>query len=139
MSYPRQITCAVGSLSDWVRSNLDSLAWKAGRQIPPSLLCPTAGRLTVHTLICTIEVRPLNGTRRRKHGVQFSEAIGVFSDEAAITIKGDDNTNEERFVTLGVGLKGRILAVVYCWDDRIRIISARAAGRLEREQYEAQR
>jgi len=81
----------------------------------------------------------LNGTRRRKHGVQFSEAIGVFSDEAAITIKGDDNTNEERFVTLGVGLKGRILAVVYCWDDRIRIISARAAGRPEREQYEAQR
>jgi len=56
----------------------------------------------------------------RKHGVHFSEAAEVFSDDAAITIKGDDDTDEERFVTLGVGLKGRILAVVYCYrNDRI--------------------
>ena len=76
----------------------------------------------------------------RKHEVRFSEAIGVFSDDAALTIKDDTSvTHEERFVTIGIGIKGRILAVVYCYrGDRVRIISARAAGPSEREQYEAQ-
>ena len=32
----------------------------------------------------------------RKRGVRFSEAVGVFSDDAAITIKDDDiDTGEE--------------------------------------------
>ena len=77
----------------------------------------------------------------RKHGVRFSEGVGVFSDDAAITIRDEDNdTDEERFVTLGMGVKGCVLAVVYCYrGDRIRIISVRMAGRPEREQYEAQR
>ncbi|MGO9011819.1 MAG: BrnT family toxin [Bryobacteraceae bacterium] len=47
---------------------------------------------------------------------------------------------EERFVTLGVGIKGRVLTVVYCYSgEDIGIISARIAGRPERERYEAQR
>ena len=77
----------------------------------------------------------------RKHGVQFSEAIGVFSDDYAITIKDEESdSDEQRFVTLGMGIKGRLLAVVYCYSgENIRIISARTARRPEREQYEAQR
>ncbi|MGD0773138.1 MAG: BrnT family toxin [Candidatus Solibacter sp.] len=77
----------------------------------------------------------------RKHGVQFSEALGVFSDDYAITIKDDESDrNEQRFVTLGAGIKGRVLVVVYCYrGESLRIISARTAGRLEREKYEAQR
>jgi len=77
----------------------------------------------------------------RKHGVQFSEAIGVFSDEYAITIKDEESDpDEQRFVALGMGIKGRVLAVVYCYGGaNVRMISARAAGRPEREQYEAQR
>jgi uncharacterized DUF497 family protein len=77
----------------------------------------------------------------RKHGVQFSEAVGVFSDDYAITIHDDESEPEEqRFLTLGMGIKGRILVVVYCYSGaNIRIISARTAGRPEREQYEAQR
>ncbi len=77
----------------------------------------------------------------RKHGVQFSEALGVFSDDYAITIKDDESeADEQRFVTLGMGIKGRVLAVAYCYSgENIRIISARTAGRPEREQYEAQR
>ena len=76
-----------------------------------------------------------------KYGVQFTEAVGVFSDEYAITIKDDESDPEEpRFVTLGVGIKGRILTVVYCYRGKnIRIISARKADRHEREQYEADR
>jgi uncharacterized DUF497 family protein len=76
----------------------------------------------------------------RKHGVQFSEALGVFSDDYAITIKDDESdSSEQRLITLGMGIKGRILVVVYCnRGENLRIISARTAGRLEREQYEAQ-
>jgi uncharacterized DUF497 family protein len=81
------------------------------------------------------------GTNVRKHGVQFSEAVGVFSDDYAITINDDvSEPDEQRFVTLGMGIKRRILVVVYCYSgEDIRIISARTAGRTEREQYEAQR
>lgn len=77
----------------------------------------------------------------QKHGVRFAEAEGVFSDDMAITIRdGDSDPNEERFVTLGMGFRGRVLVVVYCYrGDDIRIISARTATRNEREQYEAQR
>ena len=77
----------------------------------------------------------------RKHGVQFSEALGVFSDDYAITINDNESDPDaQRFVALGVGIKGRVLVVVYCYSgDNIRIISARTAGRAEREQYEAQR
>jgi hypothetical protein len=77
----------------------------------------------------------------RKHGVQFSEAVGVFSDDYAITIHDDESDlDERRFLTLGKGIKGRILVVVYCYSgENIRIISARSAGRPERDQYEAQR
>ena len=77
----------------------------------------------------------------RKHGVQFSEAVGVFSDDYAITMNDDESDpDQQRFLTLGMGIKGRILVVVYCYsDENIRIISARTAGRPECEQYEAQR
>lgn len=73
--------------------------------------------------------------------MQFSEAAGVFGDDYAITINDDESSpDERRFVTLGMGIKGRILVVVYCYSgENIRIISARTAGRGEVEQYEAQR
>jgi uncharacterized DUF497 family protein len=77
----------------------------------------------------------------RKHWVQFSEAVGVFSDDYAITINDNESDPDaQRFLTLGMGIKGRILVVVYCYSGKnIRIISARTAGRPERDQYEAQR
>ena len=77
----------------------------------------------------------------RKHGVQFSEAVGVFSDDYAMTMNDDESDpDEQRFLALGMGIKGRILVVVYCHTaDKIRIISARTAERPEREQYEAKR
>jgi uncharacterized DUF497 family protein len=77
----------------------------------------------------------------RKHGVQFSESVSVLGDDYAITIIDDESdSDEKRFVTLGMGLKERVLVVVYCYNgENIRIISARTAERSEREQYEAQR
>jgi uncharacterized DUF497 family protein len=73
--------------------------------------------------------------------VQVSEALGVFGDDYAITIVDDESdSDEQRFVTLGRGLKWRVLVIVYCYNgENIRIVSARTAERPERERYEAQR
>jgi uncharacterized DUF497 family protein len=74
----------------------------------------------------------------RKHGVSFAEAEPVFADEYADTIADDESDpNELRFLSIGTGLKGRVLVVAYCYrDGRIRIISARQAEAHERRQYE---
>jgi uncharacterized DUF497 family protein len=72
----------------------------------------------------------------RKHGVSFADAVTVFSDDLAITVK-DDNPDEERFVTMGMDALGRVLVVVYTWrGNRVRPIMARKATKSEREQYE---
>lgn len=72
----------------------------------------------------------------RKHGIDFADAVSVFSDDLAITIS-DERFDEERFVTIGVDAFGRFLVVVYTLrDDEIRIISARKATRQEQQQYE---
>ncbi len=81
------------------------------------------------------------GINYRKHGVRMPEAIQVFDDPYAITIRDEESDpNEQRFVTLGMGTMGRLLVVVYTWrGENIRIISARPAEAHEREQYEAER
>ena len=66
----------------------------------------------------------------------FADAVSVFSDDLAITIP-DERFDEERFVTIGVDVFGRVLVVVYTMrGDEIRFISARKATRQERQQYE---
>ena len=71
-----------------------------------------------------------------KHGVAFSDAVGVFEDPHAVTID-DPHPDEHRFVTLGVDFLGRVLVV--CWaarGDDIRLISARRATPGERTTYD---
>jgi len=70
-----------------------------------------------------------------KHGVRFADAIGVFSDPYAITIR-DDDSEEVRYVTMGMDITLQIIVVSYTWrDHKIRIISARRASRPERRKY----
>ena len=72
----------------------------------------------------------------KKHGVYFSDAVSVFSDDHALTIE-DDYPAEQRFITLGMDIFGRVLVVIYTWrGDDIRIITARKATPRERKQYE---
>jgi uncharacterized DUF497 family protein len=72
----------------------------------------------------------------RKHGIDFADAVSVFSDDLALTIP-DERFDEERFVTIGLDGFGRILVVVYTLrGEAIRVISARKASRQERQQYE---
>ena len=85
----------------------------------------------------TFEWDPRKATANlRKHGVDFTDAATVFSDDLALTIIADD-PDEERFVTIGRDELGRILVVVYAWrQETIRVISARKANSRERKQYE---
>ena len=72
-------------------------------------------------------------------GVTFDEAQHVLLDPFALTREDSDADNEQRFVTLGMGSKTRILMVVYTYrEETIRIISAWKANEPQRRRYESQ-
>lgn len=72
---------------------------------------------------------------RRKHGIEFADAVGVFEDPYALT-RTDIEQAEERFVTLGRDFLDRVVVVVWTADgDVLRPISARGATARERRQY----
>ena len=79
------------------------------------------------------------GINFRRHGVRMPEAIPVFDDPCALTIKdAESDPNEQRFVTIGMGATGRLLVVIYTYrGENIRIISARPAEPHECKEYEA--
>jgi uncharacterized DUF497 family protein len=47
----------------------------------------------------------------RKHGVDFADATGALEDPLAVT-RPDLRAEEERWVTVGVDLLGRVVVVV---------------------------
>jgi hypothetical protein len=72
-------------------------------------------------------------------GVTFEEAKSVLLDPYALTQEDTDAEGEQRFVSLGMGGKGRILVTVWMLrSERIRIISAWKANQLQRRRYEQQ-
>ena len=72
-------------------------------------------------------------------GVTFEEAQRVLLDPFALTREDSDSENEQRFVTLGMGSKTRVLMVVYTYrEETIRIISAWKANEPQRRRYESQ-
>jgi uncharacterized protein len=76
---------------------------------------------------------------RRKHGIDFADAIGVVTDPLAVTLI-DDEAGEDRFVTIGRDTLGRIMVVVYTWaGENVRLISARRATAGERATYGEER
>ena len=89
----------------------------------------------------SIRIRDLDARQKsnyKKHRVKFSDAVGVFEDENAITIQ-DEQKGEDRFITIGRDFLSRILVVVYTFRDIvIRIISARKAVAREKKMYEEQ-
>jgi uncharacterized protein len=70
-----------------------------------------------------------------KHGVSFPEATAVFGDPRAID--APDRYEPERFVIIGMSDHARVLFVVHAErGDRIRLISARRASKIQRRLYE---
>jgi uncharacterized protein len=73
-----------------------------------------------------------------KHSIDFADAKDVFDDPAARTYASPRSEAERRYMT--VGKVGRtVMAVVFTLRGLvIRIISARAASRDERQRYGSQ-
>ncbi len=81
-------------------------------------------------------------TNLRKHGVSFEEASSVFRDRNAISIFDEaHSTTEERWITLGLSDRGKIIVVVHTFTEidnencSVRIISARKATKSEVDTY----
>jgi uncharacterized DUF497 family protein len=70
-------------------------------------------------------------------GVTFEEAREVLFDPCVLTREDGDAEGEQRFVSLGMGAKGRVLVVVWTLrGERIRLISAWKANQPQRRRYE---
>lgn len=75
---------------------------------------------------------------RRKHGVDFEEAITVFADRLAATVDDPDHSEkEQRLLTVGYSIRGRLLFVYHVdRGDVVRVISARPATAREASKHE---
>ena len=62
----------------------------------------------------------------KKHQVDFEEASTVFDDPQFITFLDEEHsTDEERYITLGLSNKGRLIMAAHTErNNHIRIISA---------------
>jgi uncharacterized DUF497 family protein len=69
-------------------------------------------------------------------GISFEEAATSFADPDALLL--EDKLHSERAVLIGISARLRVLFTVFVElaMDRIRIVSARKATRLERRRYE---
>ena len=79
-----------------------------------------------------------NAANKLKHrGISLAETEPVFHDERALTFQ-DDHHDEQRWITMGLDGKGRLLVVAYTYRDPnlVRVISARLASKNERRQYQ---
>ena len=77
-------------------------------------------------------------SNERKQNVSFPEAQTVFADRLSLTGYDPDYSDvEDRYITMGTSLEGRLLVVSHTdRENRVRIISAREASRRERKDYE---
>lgn len=77
-------------------------------------------------------------TNFRKHKVSFEEAATALDDQLSVTKPDPDHSiTENRFLTLGLSSRKRLILVAHTEDhEEIRIISARLPTRSERDAYE---
>ena len=80
-----------------------------------------------------------DSVNRKKHGLSFKEAAGLFrSDKEFLEIYDEEHSDEEdRFIAVGRIRRG-VVVVVYVEreDEVIRILSARMATKNERQHFE---
>jgi uncharacterized DUF497 family protein len=74
----------------------------------------------------------------RNHRVSFADAAVALEDPRALTVADPDASGEQRFVSLGSDLNGRLLVTIFTSRGRLtRIVSSRKASRNERRAYES--
>ena len=61
---------------------------------------------------------------REKHGVAFDEAATVFADLKALSIFDPEHSeSEDRWITMGISEKGRLLMVIHTFREEREILS----------------
>ncbi len=77
-------------------------------------------------------------SNKQKHGISFEEAESVFFDPLATSFVDEVHSKTEtREFIVGHSRQSRLLVVCFTErQDGIRLISARVATRLERQDYE---
>ena len=75
----------------------------------------------------------------KKHGVDFYEAMTVWSADYRLELLNSDEAQTEiRWIRIGYSIKAKLLVVIYTEKnegEQIRIISARSATKKEELQY----
>jgi uncharacterized DUF497 family protein len=70
-----------------------------------------------------------------KHGIDFGDCAEIFADPWLVLVKSPVAASEARFLAIGA-LRGRLVTVIFTpRGAKLRLISARAARRNERERY----
>ena len=73
----------------------------------------------------------------RKHGVDFADAVSALEDPLCLTMQDPDSNGEQRLISIGMSLTGRVLVTVFAHrGDVVRLISSRAAKPNERRRYQ---
>lgn len=120
------------------------------KQSCPGLFLSRSGFKWTGLIVCTnvhiiqvvkIEFDPAKAATNpiNHEGVTFEEAKPVLLDPYTLTREDTDVEGEQRFVSLGMGGKGRVLVVVWTLrGECIRIISAWKANQPQRRRYEQQ-
>jgi len=74
-------------------------------------------------------------SKSKKHGIDFTRAIQIFKGDTVQIHDNRKDYGEKRFIAIGA-VNVQVITVVYTWrGDTIRIISARKAGKDEKEKY----
>ncbi len=74
----------------------------------------------------------------KKHGVSFSDAALALYDPKALTVEDETAIGERRWISVGLDATGRVVVIVYAQrNDKIRLVSARSATKMERRRYES--
>ena len=78
-----------------------------------------------------------DAANRRKHGISLAEDDGVLNDPLALTIEDPSSQDEQRFISIGMNVFGKLRVVVYALrGEDARIISVRKAEPKEVQAYE---
>ena len=82
---------------------------------------------------------PKAAANLRKHGVDFVDAVSALEDPFCLTMTDPDSNGEQRLISIGLSLTGRVLVTVFTHrGDIVRLISSRPANARERHRYQEQ-
>ena len=78
-----------------------------------------------------------NAANLRKHGISLAEGDGVLNDPLALTLEDPSSQGEQRFISIGMNVFGKLRVVVHAFrGEDVRIISVRQPEPKEIRTYE---